>query len=356
VICPLCRIPGEVIASNLSPADAYRVTCPRCGTFEITDMAVALYEHHASRTLKRNRYLLSGRARAGTLGGRTEHFDVDDFAAAEKGQLPEKHVEDKIQLMLGWFKRNSPSFGEWVMPESSTDYPVAYCQDSREWTDLIWALVREGWLEDQGQQFRITLAGRRKLESQVIANAMTKESNVFSLPAHFAKYQPDVERFLKDGAFEDSVFVMMRFPDARTMSPDKLVMLEAIFKTIRDELARYGLNARRADDKTYATDRQLWDNLCVYMLGCKYGLAVLEDRSGDELNPNVTLEYGFMRALGRDAVLVKEHGFQHIRADLLATIPKEFSIAANLQLDEQSLRAAVESWMIDLGRPARRKR
>ena len=101
--------------------------------------------------------------------------------------------------------------------------------------------------------------------------------------------------------------------------------------------------------------RQLWDNLCVYMLGAS-GIAVLEDRSGEELNPNVALEYGFMRALGRDAILVKERSFKHIRADLVGMIPKEFSIGTDLRLDESSLRSAVEAWMVDLNRPAIRRR
>jgi hypothetical protein len=48
--------------------------------------------------------------------------------------------------------------------------------------------------------------------------------------------------------------------------------------------------------------------------------------------------------------LVKERDFDHIRADLLATIPEEFSIETDLRVDEESLRKAVRSWMIALGR------
>lgn len=175
-------------------------------------------------------------------------------------------------------------------------------------------------------------------------------------PAWFHHLESDLKRFDADAAFESSVFVMMKFPDSARMTIGVIEMLDKIFIVIRDELDRYGLRARRADDKTFATSRQLWDNLCVYMLGCKYGIAVLEDRSGEELNPNVALEYGFMRALGRDAILVKERSFKHIRADLVGTIPKEFSIGTDLTLDERSLRDAVEAWMVDLNRPAIRRR
>jgi hypothetical protein len=335
--------------------DVSRVTCPRCGRFEIAGDAWNLYEQYPSATVAKNRYLLSGRARNASLDGRVDRFVLQDFSDAEHDRIPTKTTEEKIVLMLGWFQRNSTKFGDWLTPVSSTDYPIAYCTDEHEWTSLIWALVQEGSLCTQGQQFAITLSGTRKLdEGRPMPKPPTHEATDMSaLPLHFAHYKADVERFLRDGAFEDSVFVMMKFPDPKMPRP-VVDLLDAIFKTIRDELSRYGLNARRANDKTYAAGRQLWDNLCVYMLGCKYGLAVLEDRSGEDFNPNVALEYGFMRALGRDAVLVKEREFKYIRADVLATIPKEFSIG--LVLDEQSLRDAIEQWMIDLGRPARRGR
>ena len=92
------------------------------------------------------------------------------------------------------------------------------------------------------------------------------------------------------------------------------------------------------------------------MLGCKYGLAILEDRSGEELNPNVALEYGFMSALGRKAILVKEKTFKYIRADLVGTLVEEYSVGSDLAVDEESLRTAIEKWMISLDQRARRAR
>jgi len=56
------------------------------------------------------------------------------------------------------------------------------------------------------------------------------------------------------------------------------------------------------------------------MLGCDYGVAILEDHVGDEFNPNVALEYGFMLARGSKVVLLKEANFKHTRADIFATI------------------------------------
>ena len=105
-----------------------------------------------------------------------------------------------------------------------------------------------------------------------------------------------------------------------------------------------GLRGHRADDKCYPGDRNLWDNVCTYMIGCKYGIALLEDIIADEFNPNVALEYGFMRALGKPTLLLKERRFK-ARADILGTLWEEFDI-----LDiETSITSAVSRWLRDVG-------
>ena len=78
------------------------------------------------------------------------------------------------------------------------------------------------------------------------------------IPSHFDNLLPDLQRFHRDGAYDTNVFVMMKFPDAK-MTQAHVRMLDETFKIVRDELDRYGLQARRANDKSYST--QLWDNL-----------------------------------------------------------------------------------------------
>ena len=79
------------------------------------------------------------------------------------------------------------------------------------------------------------------------------------------------------------------------------------------------------------------------MFCCKYGVAVLEDIMADEFNPNVALEYGFMRALGKPTLLLKERRFKP-RADILGTVWHEFDIL-NLEV---SVTAALSDWVRDL--------
>ncbi len=148
---------------------------------------------------------------------------------------------------------------------------------------------------------------------------------------------------------------MMKFP-SKDMEEWKKKCLEDIYTAVSDELSRHGLVARRADQKTYTPRRQLWENVCVYMLGCKYGIAILEDRTGGEFNPNVALEYGFMLALGRQVVLLQESEFKNVRADTLATIPVNFKISPTNQVDTDSVRTAVSDWLLELGIHPKRKR
>jgi hypothetical protein len=176
-------------------------------------------------------------------------------------------------------------------------------------------------------------------------------------PDTFRHLEGELGRFHQDDPFDRSVFVMMKFPDRAKMDAWQVECLEALYGAVRDELDRHGLVARRADKKTYATSKQLWDNLCVYMLGCRYGIAILEDHVGDELNPNVALEYGFMKGLGREVVLLKERCFKHLRADLVGTIPKDFDIGTNDHvLDKRSIQDAVQDWLTDIGVPPKRAR
>jgi hypothetical protein len=157
----------------------------------------------------------------------------------------------------------------------------------------------------------------------------------------FAKLNDSLKKFYADSArncdeYEKNVFIMTRF-----LKGNKT--LEAIDQTIRSTLSSRGLYGHRADDRCYPDDRNLWDNVCTYMHGCKYGVAVLEDILKNEFNPNVALEYGYMRALQKPVLLLKELRFQP-RADILGTIWEEFDVL-NI---EESISSALSRWMDDL--------
>ena len=91
------------------------------------------------------------------------------------------------------------------------------------------------------------------------------------------------------------------------------------------------------------------------MLGSPNGIAILEDRVADELNPNVALEYGFMRAFNRKVALFRDSKFKHDRADIIGKLSKHFEIDGNGALIAESLEKAAQGWLLDLGFRAKRR-
>ncbi len=168
---------------------------------------------------------------------------------------------------------------------------------------------------------------------------MTTHRTEFVLPAGYEELRGDCERFFVDHPHYDrNVFVMMRFDEGDRP-------LAAVDEELRRTLCRHGLEGLRADDRMYPADSQLWKNVCVYMLCCRYGVAVLEDRARDEFNPNVALEYGFMRALDKRTLLLADRGFSNLRADIVGTVREQFDIADLAG----TLAKTVERWIAGLG-------
>jgi len=142
----------------------------------------------------------------------------------------------------------------------------------------------------------------------------------FYTPPGYQFLAEECARFFKDHPrYERNIFIMTRF-----VSGNKI--LEELDQALRSVLGSYGLNPVRADDKMYMRDRALWNNVCVHMICCKYGIAILEDRGADEFNPNVALEYGFMRALDKPTLLLADVGFRNLRADIIGTLRENFDI------------------------------
>ena len=130
---------------------------------------------------------------------------------------------------------------------------------------------------------------------------------------------------------------MMKFDDANA----KLRELE---NELRYILRSHGLNALRADDKMYPKDRDLWNNVCVYLICCKFGVAILENISEEEYNPNVALEYGYIRALDKRVLLLADNGFPKPRADVVGKLREHFDID-NIK---ESIKTPLEKWVREL--------
>ncbi|MEN6319564.1 MAG: hypothetical protein ABFD82_12505 [Syntrophaceae bacterium] len=152
---------------------------------------------------------------------------------------------------------------------------------------------------------------------------------------HFVRFMP---AFLRDHPNpEQSIFLMMRF----RAGPQ----YEEIHRAIRERMAVYGLNVVRADDKDYTGD--LWENVCLHMLGCRFGVAVFEEIDLREFNPNVALELGFMIAHGKRCLLLKDQRMPRMPADIIGKLYKEFD-SYNIT---NTVITAVDRWALDMALP-----
>lgn len=143
--------------------------------------------------------------------------------------------------------------------------------------------------------------------------------------------------FLQEHPFDTNVFGTTRFPadELREEDPVALALTAA-----RETCRKYGLQLHLASDR--AIDDDLWTNVAGHMWGCRYGLAIFENRIGRGLNYNLTIEVGSMLMTGRRCALLKDTSIERTPTDLVGRIYKD------VDLDEpRSVTAAVSSWIED---------
>jgi len=190
--------------------------------------------------------------------------------------------------------------------------------------------VLEGDKEEKKRQLQ-PLA--EKVCAQLLDRAEFERLNLPPGFQYFVRFFPE---FLQDHPDIDrNVFLMMRFKTGE--------QYEETMRTLRQEMAKYGLKVLRADDKDYTGD--LWDNVCLYMLGSRYGVAVFEEIDKREFNPSVALELGFMLAQNKRCLILKDQRMTYMPTDILGKLYKEFD-TFNI---ETSIRTCVESWARDIG-------
>jgi hypothetical protein len=159
----------------------------------------------------------------------------------------------------------------------------------------------------------------------------------FILPPGYGHLSTECKEFFRDHPdYSKNIFIMMKFDD-------KSESLKELDSELRCFLRGKGWNPVRADDKMYLKDRDLWNNVCVYMLCCKQGIAILEKYSAQEFNPNIAVEYGFMRALNRRVLLLADKAFPRERADVVGKERLHFDMESI-----KSIRSPIEKWLMEI--------
>lgn len=147
---------------------------------------------------------------------------------------------------------------------------------------------------------------------------------------------PFIESFSRDYPNRAQVgFIMMQFHNTPAH--------QAILVAIKQTLDEVGLKGLRADDKQYSDD--LLDNIRTYMHCCGFGVAVFERILSDDFNPNVSLEVGYMIALGKPVCLLKDKTLKNLQSDIVGRLYKNF----DPQDVENTLPKEMKKWLIDKG-------
>ena len=157
------------------------------------------------------------------------------------------------------------------------------------------------------------------------------------------RYPPHhIRHFDHRSAFGDpalNVFIMTKYPDASEANDTQLQkVINVTVQAIRDG----GFIPRLASDAR--NHPLLWDNIESYLLYCDQAIAIVEDCHTEELNPNVAMEWGWMRAMGRPVLFLKEVSFSQLRADWEGLVSDTFDWNA----PEVRIRPAVVRWLNEI--------
>jgi hypothetical protein len=127
--------------------------------------------------------------------------------------------------------------------------------------------------------------------------------------------EDSLQKFKGDyGDKEKCAFLMMKYEDSALQS--------RIVQRLKNIFYNNGLYLLRADDKHYSDD--LLSNIRTYMHGCNFGVAIFERINSDDFNPNVSLEVGYMMALNKSIMFLKDSTLKSLHTDLVAKLYEEF--------------------------------
>lgn len=206
-------------------------------------------------------------------------------------------------------------------------------------SDALDALSAEGMLHklkfSRGARFTFT----RRIVDAVRNNfADEAASTPLSTLAHSAPPELNLSLDRLHKKYPDPAklgFLVMRFGPGKAFS--------AIVAAIKATAEKHGIAIVRADE--YEFHAHLWENVRTFLHGCSFGVAVYERIEQEEPNANVGLEIGYLLAMNKPVLLLKERTVKEVQADLMGKLYKEF--------DEHdpagTIPAQLERWLSDYG-------
>lgn len=161
---------------------------------------------------------------------------------------------------------------------------------------------------------------------------------LIAFPPQHLRHFPLLEQFWDEGSYVRSVFVMTKFPEVG--ADPRAIQLQQVIDTVSAEVKTADFVPRIAKfPDNYHPG--LWDNVELHLLGCRQGIAIVEDQYLPELNPNVVMEWGWMRGMGKPVLFLAEEAFDHRRADLGDLLDQRFQWTD----PHPGIAAAVRPWL-----------
>jgi len=130
-------------------------------------------------------------------------------------------------------------------------------------------------------------------------------------------------------------FLIMRFAAAKPF--------QRIVDIIKQTGANHDLKIIRADETEFHAD--LWGNVRTHLHGCGFGIAVYERIETNEPNANVGLEVGYLMAMNKPVLLLKDKTVAATQSDLTGKLYKTF----DPHDPEGTIPDQLTKWLLDNG-------
>ncbi len=157
-------------------------------------------------------------------------------------------------------------------------------------------------------------------------------------PPHHLKHFDKLHEFYKDDKtnYNKCVFIMTKYCENNSRKDKEL---QKIIDTVCQIITDIGYIPKLPNRYNYHSS--IWDNTEICMLGSSKGVAIVEDKYKPELNPNVAMEWGWMKGMGRNILFLMEKSFKHLRADWEGMRRETFS----WDNPEAGIRNAIVNWL-----------
>lgn len=163
-------------------------------------------------------------------------------------------------------------------------------------------------IERLGEEFEATRSMLQRARETVLAYQRLAQPRPPEIGISLARLRDLYPDYAKCGV------LMMRFAGAKPYT--------RILSVIEETARAQGLTVVLADAHDFHGD--LLSNVRTYLHGCSFGIAVYERIESDEHNANVGFEVGYLMALNKPVLLLKDRTLPSLHADLAGRLYRTF--------------------------------